>query len=252
MNKVLLTVGVVVMFIMFNACSVSKSMKSKIYLADSVKFADSIVKIPSAIIQPGDRLSIQVTAPNADAAQQFNIANASTNVTGYLVDSLGFIKFPQLGKIYVMGATTPVVEDTIQKLLEPYIKQTLVVVTINNFKVNVLGEVGAPGTLTVADGNLNILQAISLSGDLSFTARRDNILVIREKDGKRTFGRIDITSNKVFSSPYFYLKQNDFIYVEMDKSRFYDNDGAMSRNMRYFGFAITVLSAALLIVNLVK
>jgi polysaccharide export outer membrane protein len=173
-------------------------------------------------------------------------------VQGYLVDAAGNIQMLQLGTVPVAGLAPAQLQQRLQKQLDDYIKGSVVTVNIANFKVMVMGEVGSPGTLQVPDGKMNILQAITQSGDLTLYAKRDNILVIREQDGKREFGRVDISSNKIFMSPYYNLQQNDVIYVEPDKAKFINNDAFLNRNVRYLGLAMTVLSAALLIVNIIN
>jgi polysaccharide export outer membrane protein len=113
-----------------------------------------------------------------------------------------------------------------------------------------MGEVAKPGTIIVPDGKMNILEALIQSGDLTIFARRDNILVIREQNGKREFGRVDLASNNIFESPYFNMQQNDFIYVEPDKTKFIANDVITNRNIRNFGLALTIFSTVLLLVTL--
>ena len=203
---------------------------------------------------PGDRLNINITAINKEAAEAFNAAQmaAAQGIQGYLVDTAGYILILQLGKIHVGGVTTSQVEQNLQAQLEDYIKGSIVTVNIANFKINVLGEVAEPGIIDVPEGKMNILQAISKSGDLTIFAQRDSILVIRETNGKREFGRVDISSNKIFLSPYYNLQQNDVIYVEPDKTKFIANDYIMNRNIRNLGLAMTILSFTILLVSLFK
>jgi polysaccharide export outer membrane protein len=205
------------------------------------------------MIKPGDRLNISITAINQEAAGQFNISAAGTGTSaGYLVDSLGNIRLLQLGTLHVTGLTAARLQDTLQQILVNYIKGPVVSVSIANFKVNMMGEIGNPGVLAVPDGNINILQAITQAGDLKPDARRDNILVIREVNGKREFGRVDISTNEVFGSPYFYLRQNDIVYIEPDRKKYQTNDVQMTRIIRNYGFALTVVSGIILLVNLFK
>ncbi len=146
-----------------------------IYLADSVQSSQRSVQIPSTYIRAGDRLAIAVTALDPLAATPFNLAAGSAGSSStqtveqvsYLVDSTGNIRFPQLGKINVQGLTVNQVGANLQERLVPYIKEPLVTVNIVNFKVNVLGEVNSPGTITITDGKATILEALSLSGDLT-------------------------------------------------------------------------------------
>lgn len=201
---------------------------------------------------PGDRLNINITAINKEAAEAFNTPQASGAVEaqGYLVDSAGNIQLLQLGLTHVAGITPAQVQQNLQAQLENYIKGAVVTVNIANFKVNVLGEVENPGVVDVPEGKMNILEAITKSGDLTIYAKRDSILVIRETNGKREFGRVSISSNSIFTSPYYNLQQNDVIYVEPDKTKFISNDFITNRNVRNLGIVLTLLSTALLVVNL--
>ncbi len=227
-----------------------------IYLADSVQAAQKTVHVASTYIQPGDRLGITVTALDPLAAAPFNLSAASqggsstqtVEQVSYLVDSTGNIRFPQLGKVYVSGFTVNQVAATLQEKLVPYIKEPLATVNIVNFKVNVLGEVNSPGTITITDGKATILEALSLSGDLTIFGKRDNILVVREINGTREFGRLNLASNDIFTSPFFYLKQNDVIYVEMDKTKIISNDVIANRNIRNYTIALSTLTTLLVII----
>ncbi len=202
------------------------------------------------VIRPGDRLGIAITAVNKEAAEAFNATPAAgeSSTGGYLVDSAGNIQLLQLGLLHVAGYTTPQLKDTLQQELVGYIAGPLVTVSIINFQVNIMGEVGSPGAITVPDGKMNILQAITRSGDITQYGKRENILVIRELNGERTFGRVDISSNHVFESPYFYLQQNDIIYVEPAKAKF--NEVAINKTLRNIGIATSLISFILVIISL--
>lgn len=248
--------------VFFAGCGTPKTFQHAIYLQDSITEAEKKVNSNPAIIMPGDRLSINVTAINKEAAEAFNMSTTSASVglagsatpgiTGYLVDSVGNIQLLQLGVIKAEGLTPGQLAANLQQQLVNYIKGPIVTVSISNFKINLFGEVTRAGTIVVPDGKINILEAIIQAGDLTLYGRRDNILVIREVNGKREFGRVDISSNRVFESPYFYLKQNDIVYAEPDKTKFISNDVITARNIRNFGFAVTILSTVILLVNLTK
>lgn len=239
------------------SCGTPKNFQHTLYLQDSITEAEKNITSNPAIILPGDRLSINITAINKEAAEAFNISGvgqgaATATSTGYLVDSAGNIQLLQLGVIKAEGLTTDQLAASLQQQLTNYIKGAVVTVSISNFKINMLGEVIRPGTLVVPDGKMNILEAISQAGDLTLYGRRDNILVIREVNGKREFGRLNISSNHVFESPYFNLKQNDVVYVESDKTKFISNDVVTARNIRNFSFAVTVLTTVILLLNIFK
>ena len=189
-------------------------------------------------IQPGDLLSIGVFARNSmDAALTapfmlggapassngtLPLASASSSaasVPEYLVDSQGNIDFPVLGRVQLAGYTVEEARDRMVHLLKSYIKDPIVILRHVNFRVTILGEVGSPGTISAPNGRVNILEALGQVGDLTPYAKRRDIIVIREIDGERHFGHIDLQSPDVFNSPYFYLRQNDIVYVEPSKAK---------------------------------
>jgi polysaccharide export outer membrane protein len=257
-NKLLTAVALISSFLLLlTSCGVPKNFQNAVYLKDSVTDAQKVVVHKPVVIIPGDRLSISITATNKEAADAFNKPSTGSSATGenedgYLVDSMGNILLLQLGPMHVAGLTVPVLEQNLQQQLENYIKGPVVTVNITNFKINVMGEVSRPGTIIVPDGKMNILEALIQSGDLTIFARRDNILVIREQNGKREFGRVDLASNNIFESPYFNMQQNDFIYVEPDKTKFIANDFITNRNVRNLSIFVTLLSTTILILTLTK
>lgn len=233
-----------------------------VYLSDSVKASERVVtQQPQYRLQPGDRLDINVTALNQQAAQEFNVlpvvsktgdATALGSAGGYLVADNGNIWFPQVGNVYVRGMTTQEVSEKLQNELLKYLKEPAVMVYVSNFKVNVLGEVNRPGTILVPDGKISILEVISQSGDLTVYGKRENVLVIREKDGKREFAKLDLTSNNIFSSPYFYLQQGDVVYVEMNKNKVLANDPTKAHKFKVISLILAGITAAALIHNSLK
>lgn len=232
-------------------CIPPRSIRHSTYFSDSVTAAEKQMLPNQIAIKPGDRLAINITAINKEAAQAFDVATTTTaGVSGYLVDSLGNVELLQLGIIHVAGMGTNQLKDSLQQQLSNYIKGALVTVSIINFQVNIMGEVGHPGVLNVPDGKMTILQAITASGDITQYGLRDNILVIRETNGKREFGRVDISTNRVFESPYYYLQQNDVVYVEPDKTKY--NDVLVNRSLRNVSIAASFISIILLILNLTK
>ncbi|NEU10033.1 polysaccharide export protein [Flavihumibacter sp. R14] len=177
------------------------------------------------VIQPNDVLNITVKSLSKEAEQ---FAPSPTRITigteedetrdGYLVNPNGEIYLPLIGNLKVSGLTTIEVNDLITKQLKNHLKDPVVNVRLVNFKVSVFGDVGKPGIYTVTNERITVLEAIILAGDLNKEAVRTNILLIREINKQRQFIRLDIESQSIFKSPYFYLKNNDLIYVETKKS----------------------------------
>jgi len=178
-------------------------------------------------IQPDDILHIRVFSkdPTGAAAQPFNLlptgstGNMGLNrdvvqLTGYLVNETGSIDFPIIGKIEVGGLTLQQARDMLSEQLKDYLVEPVVNVRLVNFRVIVMGEVQNPGTYSIQNERLTLLEALSMAGDLTSYARRDSILIIREENGQRNYARLDLHDSSIFLSPYFYLRQNDAIYVE--------------------------------------
>lgn len=191
---------------------------------------EKIDKHAGIVIQPKDMLSIVVSGRNPELVAMFNLpvisyqagsemmgANtANQRLMGYVVDNEGCIDFPELGKLKVAGMTrwelAKMIKDKLIK--DGLLSDAVVTVEFMNFKVSVIGEVTAPGTFTVEGDKVTILQALSLARDLTIFGRRDNVSVIREKDGARTIYEVDLTDVDLFKSPAYYLQQNDVVYVQ--------------------------------------
>ena len=183
-----------------------------------------IENAPKIVIQPYDVLSIKVFASDAEAAEPFNIitdleGSSGYNIeliqlNGYLVDESGQIDFPTLGKISLKNKTIEEAKTFLLHKLKPFLNNPVVNIRHLNFKVTVSGEVLSPGTFTVFDNRISLPEALSLAGDLSDYANRESILIVREQNGERSFHRVNLLSANLFQSEYFYLKQNDLVYVE--------------------------------------
>lgn len=205
-------------------------------------------------IQPDDLLTIIVSADDPEVALPFNLKSysASTSkldaargqetVQQYLVDHEGNIEFPVLGKIRLGGLTRTEVLELFQKKLSNYIKNPIVNLRITNFKVSVQGEVNLPGTYTVASERFTLIEALSMAKDLTIYGKRNNILIIREVNGQKSYNRVDITKSDFINSPFYYLAQNDVVYVEPNKTRV--NSSAVGPN------TTTIISAVSILVSL--
>lgn len=186
---------------------------------------DNMVRIR---IQPDDVLSINVHSLDKMAAEPFNlvssqfnanISNQNASLLGYLVAPEGYIDFPILGRIEVAGLTTEEAKDTILQLLDPYLENPVVNIRFMNFRITVLGEVTNPATFPITGERMTVLEALGLVGGFTPYSNRDNVLIIREQNGEREFASIDLRSPDIFKSPYFYLRQNDVLYIEPIKAK---------------------------------
>ena len=189
-----------------------------------------------AVIKKDDRLSIIVSGPDKTVTAPYNltlgeIVSRSTGVSSsggtspesstlsYLVDSDGNIQFPILGTIHVEGMTRNQLVNYLTQEIGKDVKDPIVYVAFKNYKITVLGEVNNPGTFSVSSEKINILQALGNAGDIKLTAQRDGILLLREVDGRQEHYTIDLRSSDILQSPYFYLQQNDVIYVPPSATR---------------------------------
>ncbi|MEJ7560419.1 MAG: polysaccharide biosynthesis/export family protein [Pedobacter sp.] len=191
-------------------------------------------------IQPSDILSISVTSLNPLA---YN--DSLGRVVGYSVDIDGNIKLPLLGKVKVGGQTTAAAEEQIQGQLKPFLKNPEVIVHMNNFKISVMGDVASPNVYNVTSDRITVTEALSMAGDLNITAQSKNILLVRETNGQREFIPLDLTSVKLFNSPYFYLKHHDMIYVQPDKIKYAGLDGGT----RTFSLVLSSLSVIVVLIT---
>lgn len=153
------------------------------------------------------------------ASPSSNVIYSQPTMQPYLVDVDGNINFPVIGKINVEGLTKSETIDLISEKLKPYLKEPIVNVSYTNYKITVLGEVTRPGQYPVQNERVTILEALGLAGDMTIYGKRDNVLVTRENNGKLEYARINLNSDEVFKSPYYYLQQNDVIYVEPNNAK---------------------------------
>jgi polysaccharide biosynthesis/export protein len=213
------------------------------------------------VLQRGDILSIVVVTPNEASSKLFNRPNTSeTSVRndgsagagsggGYLIDENGNISIPYVGYIKAAGLTRMQLTDTLTNQLRRFIDSANVTVRLTNYRITILGEVAKPGTFTIPNERVTILDAIGLAGDLTIFGKRNNIRVIRETDEGRQTGTIDINKGDIFNSPFYYLRQNDVVYVEMNNRKVINSDQS---GLRTFGVIIGAVSAIGVIVSTIN
>nr|WP_314494077.1 polysaccharide biosynthesis/export family protein [uncultured Chryseobacterium sp.] len=210
------------------------------YMKDIENIAlDNSVKNSRSTLQPGDQLVITVSAKDLDVVKPFNQNYSSTATVAqytapsgnaqfqpvptsgptYIVDTDSNIDFPQIGLVNTKDENVETLKTKLSGLISAYVKNPIIDIKLINFKVSVLGEVAKPGTYVIPDGTTTLLQAIGLAGDLTTYGLRKNILIVRNVDGKFIQQRIDITSAQFINSPFYYLKQNDMIYVQPNTVR---------------------------------
>ena len=244
---------------------------------DIAYFQNKVVNEPEAIdkhagivIQAKDMLSIVVSSRNPELVAMFNlpvvsyqagseVVNTGYNqrLMGYVVDNDGFIDFPVLGPIKVVGLTRWELSELIKnKLLnDGLLTDAVVTVEFMNFKVSVIGEVNAPGTYSLQNDKVTILQAISLARDLTIFGQRENVCVIREREGERVIYEINLCDVSMFNSPAYYLQQNDVVYVqpsEVKARQSTTDDKALRMTSIFVSGGSLLVSIAALIVNLIR
>ena len=211
-------------------------------------------KIHEARICPGDMLSITVTGLDPLAVAPFNLPLVSYATPGsdqlysaptlqsYLVDINGSINFPVIGSIKLAGLSKSQAIKYINDQLSPYLKNAIVTIQFMNYKVTVLGEVLRPGQYAISNERVTVLDALGLAGDMTIYGKRNNVLITRENNGKLEFVRLNLNSDEVFKSPYFYLQQNDVIYIEPNNVKSFN---AQSQNVTLYLSSVSTLAALL-------
>lgn len=226
---------------------------------------------PEPIVRTGDLLMITVNSRTPEAAVPFNLPLLPSNNTNsytfsggnnvsygvsiqnYLVDHQGYIQFPILGKLKVLGKTKNEVTEMIFNAIHPeYIKDDpIVLVRFGNFKISVLGEVNKPGSYVVDNERISVVEALSMAGDLTVYGRRENVLLIREVGGRRQTIRLDLRDENLINSPWYYLQQNDALYIEPNepKSRSSSISSVETLSISIVG---TLISLTSLLVNILN
>lgn len=242
---------VVVMFM--GSCTSSKKARAELkYLDGNLDIPENLkVTVKEPVIQKGDLLSIYVYSDNPEATAMFNqqITKTGSSVPGYLVNAEGNIRFQSLGELHVEGLSKNQLMDTMDQKLKTFLTNPYTDIRFINFKVNVLGEVNKPGPYSIPEEKLTILELLGLAGDLTIYGSRDNVLVIREKEGKREFGYVNLKDPKLFQSPYFTLQQNDVVMVQANKRKQTGNEQELSRNLMILSAVASVVSIGALLYN---
>jgi polysaccharide export outer membrane protein len=210
-------------------------------------------------LQPDDLLMIIVSAEDPEIAMPFNLKSVSMvnpsrqdlvrsqeTMQLYLVDANGFIEFPVLGKLKVGGMSRSEVLQLLEQKIAVYIKNPIINLRVMNFKVSVQGEVNSPGTYNVDSERITLIEALSKARDLTIYGKRNNILIIREIDGVKSYNRIDITNANFINSPFYYLAQNDVVYVEPNKNKI--NGAAIGPNT---GVIISISSLLITLITII-
>lgn len=258
-------ISMLLLFVMaISSCSSYKNETSLPYFEDikaskSGEFAKGDYSIK---IIPDDELLITVSSliPSATAMYNLTLSNPAVREEllavsqpqqqTYIVDANGDIQFPVLGKLHVAGLTTQELTQELVTRISKDAEDPIVRVQLVNFRINVLGEVKTPGAISVKKERYSILDALADAGDLTEYGERNNVLLIREVDGKRIYQRLNLNNSEVLSSPYFYLQQNDVVYVEPNEIR-RENAKYNQNNAYKISVVSTIVSACSVIASLI-
>ena len=240
------------------------SYKKVPYLQNSEEVDTTIVsELYDARIQPKDMLTITVSSEKPEAAIPFNLTVPTTMYSSngggngnrslssqpmlqtYLVDNDGYIDFPILGKLQVEGMTKGELEEYIKgRIKSNFTTDPIVTVRMSNYKVTIIGEVNSPGVKSIANEKVNVFEALAMAGDLTLFGKRDNVKLVRENtDGTKSIIPIDLNDANLIYSPYYYLQQNDILYVEPNKAK---ARGADISSMTSLWFSATSLLMAVI------
>ncbi len=245
---------VVTVILMMVGCGSSKQVAYWQNI-DSISLAAS-KGLFDAKIMPKDELTILVQTTDPLTSEPFNLrstgqTSSKNQITGYLVDNDGMINFPIVGKIHVAGLTKTECEDLIKSKIQPYLARTenpLVSVRTSSYRITVIGEVNKPGVIPVTTEKISLVEALAEAGDMTVYGKRDNILLVREdKSGEKHKVRLNMNDANIINSPYYYLQQNDIVYVEPHKVKARNTFFGSNTSIFYSVIGITTSLASLLI-----
>lgn len=209
------------------------------------------------VIQKNDLLSIRIYSasldPKVDELYNLQMSSGSgqnEQLQGYLVDQRGEIEMPRIGILKAEGATKSGLAKQIQQKLQQELKNPSVIIRFMNFRIIIMGEVSSPGVQTVPVENLTILEALAMAGDVTEFGKKKEVKVLREQGGQRQVGIVDVTSSKMFESPYYQLQQNDVVLVEA--TRYKVRNTEQQRISQRIGFALTIITSVALLYNIFR
>ena len=225
------TFSLFIIFLTLSSCSSTRDLVYFSNLNSSEKSVEQIKNKPDQIIQSDDLLSITISSLSPESNALFNNGVMQTagsggtatltarSYEGYLVDRSGNINFPVIGTITLGGLTKEKAIEKITVEVQEYVKNPVINIRFLNFKITVVGEVNHPSTFIVVSEKINLMEALGQAGDLTPYGKRSNLLIIREEDGVRSTARVNLNDKNALSSPYYYLHQNDILYVEPIKAK---------------------------------
>jgi polysaccharide export outer membrane protein len=246
---------IIICLLLLSGCFNTRPTK---YLADINETTIPADINPDYLLQSNDIVSIFVSSLDAKSTEVFNIPNsftisaansngANSNINGYLINRDGNLQLPLIGTIQAAGLTKKQLKENITKIIndKKLLVDPIVHIRHLNYEVTVLGEVGRPTVISVPNERITLLKALGMAGDITIFGKKDNVLLIRERDGKKLVTRVNVNDAKFLQSPYYYLQPNDVVYVETNSNKLASNSrGAilLPAILSTFSFVIIVLT----------
>jgi len=253
-----LYIPTLLLFTLLSSCATKRNLVYFSDLSDSSEIVTKVINNVNPVIQQNDILDISVNTLSTESNVLFianparqGVSNSYLEKDGYKVNEDGMINFPVVGYIKLSGQNLEQAQKSLTKEINKYVKDPVVNVKFLNFRITVIGEVNRPETFLITDERINLLEALGRAGDMTPYGKRENVLVIRETDGVRNMVRLNLNKKSILNSPYFYLKQNDVIYVEAEKTKekIYSNSNRLMPVWVSAISALTVLLTAFLYNN---
>ncbi len=256
--RIFLIVFVICLGITFHSCISYESLINFSETDKSNLASQEIDNFKPIVIQAHDLLQINLSSTEASSLSPFMVGGGQQTGTGiasnnFSVSHEGNIEFPTIGKVDVDGLEIQEVQEAIRAKLQPYfVESPIIQVRLMNFTVNINGEVSSPGSFIINSPRVSVFDAITLAGDFTDYSRRDSIMIIREIDGVRSFGYVDFNNIDVFKSPFFYLKQNDMVYVQPSEAKVNLIRDPATRALPYISGIVSVVAIILAVVRTVN
>ena len=264
MKRFLYFISIVSIVLTLASCNASKKV-AYIQGAGEDDMSEYMQSTPlyDAKILPKDLLTITVSATDPEAVKPFNLTVPSLttgtstysqpSLQAYLVDNNGQINFPVIGLITLSGLTKSEAEQKVTGLLSKYLKeQPVVTVKFVNYKISVIGEVARPNTFTIVNEKVNIFEALAMAGDMTIWGKRENVKIIREDvSGNKKVVVLNLNDPSVIYSPFYYLQQNDVVYVEPNETKAKNSEIGSATSLWLSGTSI-LISIATLLINVLK
>jgi polysaccharide biosynthesis/export protein len=248
--------AIAIIVLVFSSCHPQRAVYN--YLED---FTDTTSKksfyIAEPVIQKNDQLSIQISSEALDEKidplfnQQISGGGSiQQQMYGYLVDQKGNVELPRIGVIHAEGLTKEQLANEIKNKLKGLLTNPTVIIRFTNFRIIVIGEVGSPGVQTVGVENLTLLEALAMAGDITEFGKKKEVKILRENNGQRQLGIVDVTSSKMFESPYYQLQQNDVVMVE--QTRYKVRQTEQRRITEQVGFTLSIITTLAFLLTVLK